>query len=57
MVIRHECTDFRKQKNIWFVPYFDLFSNIMDRKSARSQKVIDTKNQFYHARQLREGFL
>ena len=31
-------TDFWMQKNIWFRPFFDLFSNIMDQKNARSQK-------------------
>ena len=29
---------FWNKKNVWLVLYFDLFSNIMDQKSTRSQK-------------------
>ena len=31
-------SDFWMQKNIWFQPFFDLFSQIMDQKNGWSQK-------------------
>ncbi len=51
----HDRTDFWIQKFFCFRPFFDLFSNIMDRKNARAKKVINIKNQFLHARQPCEG--
>ena len=54
MVDWHYKTDFQRQKNIWFLPFFDLFSYIMDQKNAPSQKSYwHTKSVFY-ARQPRE---
>ena len=38
MVDGHDRTDFWIQKNFWFRPFFDIFSNLMDQKNASSQK-------------------
>ena len=37
------------------VIFWSIFLDLMDRKMAGSQKVVITKNQFFHARQPREG--
>ena len=55
MVDGHDITDFWMQKNFWFRPFFDLFSNIMDQKMPQAKKVVYLKNQFFHARQPRKG--
>ena len=55
MVNRHE------KSNFWNLRLFDSghflahFFDLMDRKMAGSQNVVITKNQFFHARQPREG--
>ena len=52
MVDGHDITDFWMQKNFWFRPFFDHFSNFMDRKNTQSpKKVVNIKNQFLHDRQ------
>ena len=48
-------TDFWTPKIFLFEPIFDLFSNMMDQKMTRAKKVVNLKNQFFHARQPREG--
>ena len=37
------------------VLFWPVFSDILDQKMARSKKVVIIKNQFFHARQPREG--
>ena len=37
------------------VIFWSIFLDLIDRKMARSKKVAITKNQFFHARQPREG--
>ena len=37
------------------VLFWPIFSDILDQKMARSKKVVIIKNQFFHARQPREG--
>ena len=39
------------------VIFWSIFLDVMDQKMARSKKVVKTKNQFFHARQPREGIL
>ena len=48
-------TDFWTPKNFLFRPFFDLFSNMMDQKMTRAKKVVNLKNQFFHAHQPRDG--
>ena len=47
-------TDFWTPKKFLFEPIFDLFSNMMDQKMTRAKKVVNLKNQFFHARQPHE---
>ena len=37
------------------VIFWSIFLDVMDRKMPGSKKVFITKNQFFHARQPREG--
>ena len=37
------------------VIFWSIFLDLMDQKMAGSKKVVKTKNQFFHARQPREG--
>ena len=37
------------------VIFWPIFLILVDQKMARSKKVVKTKNQFFHARQPREG--
>ena len=37
------------------VRFWPIFSDILDQKMARSKKIVIIKNQFFHARQPREG--
>ena len=37
------------------VIFWSIFLDLMDQKMAGSKKVVITKNQFFHARQPREG--
>ena len=57
MVDGHVITDFWMQKNFWFWPFFDLFSNTWIKKKPRAKKTFNIKNQFFHARQPRVGIL
>ena len=37
------------------VLFWPIFVDLMDQKMTRSKKFVITKNQFFHARQPREG--
>ncbi len=44
--------------NLWLFgsgPFLIYFLDLMDQKMAQSKKVVIIKNQFFHARQPREG--
>ena len=55
MVNRHEKSNFWNLKLFGSGHFLVHFLDLMDQKMPGSKKVVISKNQFFHARQPREG--